>query len=159
MNLCAPPLLAAVLFSAAERVAAAPADPPPAADAPQVAASEAFAPGNPQAQFREAVRLSEAGDTERARDLLQKMIERYPEIPEPYNNLAVLEAAQGNLERARELLTAAVRIAPYHAAAQENLGDVLIRLAQRHYQAAQRHGQKDIADKIRRTEKFFQPEE
>jgi Flp pilus assembly protein TadD len=53
----------------------------------------------------------------------------YPELPEPHNNLAVVYAAQNQLELARVSLEAALRANPKYAVAQENLGDVLARLA------------------------------
>jgi Flp pilus assembly protein TadD len=64
------------------------------------------------------------------------MIESFPDLPEPYNNLAVLQAAAGQLDRARALLEIALRMDPSYRTAHENLGDVFVRLAQRAYEAA-----------------------
>lgn len=60
----------------------------------------------------------------------------YPELPEPYNNLAVLYAAQGQLDRARQLLESAIRAHPSYATAHENLGDVYARMASDAYHRA-----------------------
>ncbi|OYU75027.1 MAG: hypothetical protein CFE45_33535, partial [Burkholderiales bacterium PBB5] len=68
-----------------------------------------------------------------------------PDLPEPYNNLAVLHASAGRLERAREALDVALRLDPAYRTAHENLGDVLVRLAQRAYEAAAAGGQSEPA--------------
>jgi len=64
-------------------------------------------------------------------------------LPEPYNNLAVLLAAQGRIDRARDLLETALRHDPSYAVAHENLGDVFLRLAQREYERAVSAGRTD----------------
>jgi tetratricopeptide (TPR) repeat protein len=61
----------------------------------------------------------------------------YPELPEPYNNLAVLYAGQSQLDKAREVLEMAIRANPGFAIAHENLGDVYARLAGQSYGRAQ----------------------
>ena len=53
----------------------------------------------------------------------------FPELPEPYNTLAVIYAGQGEYDKARVLLESAVRAMPSFAAAHENLGDIYARLA------------------------------
>ena len=58
------------------------------------------------------------------------------EIPEPYNNLAVIEAGFGNLEEAQGLLKKALVINPKFSLAQKNLGDVYLALALECYEAA-----------------------
>ena len=62
----------------------------------------------------------------------------FPELPEPHNNLAVLYAARGDLDRARAALDEAVRALPSYALAHENLGDIHLRLAERAYERATR---------------------
>jgi Flp pilus assembly protein TadD len=57
------------------------------------------------------------------------LIEDYPELPEPYNNLAVLYAQQKQFDKARTALEMAIRIHPGYATAYENLGDLHSRLA------------------------------
>ena len=64
------------------------------------------------------------------------LTEDYPELPEPYNNLAVLYAAQGNYERARSVLELAISTHPGYAMAHENLGDIYAQLAARSYDRA-----------------------
>ncbi len=47
-----------------------------------------------------------------------------------------MQAAGGQLDRARSLLESALRLDPSYRTAHENLGDVLVRLAQRAYESA-----------------------
>ena len=60
----------------------------------------------------------------------------YPQLPEPYNNLAVLYAQQGDYEKARDALEAALATNPSYATAHENLGDVYSALAGAAYNRA-----------------------
>ena len=93
-------------------------------------------PGDAPMRFLQAVLASETGQTAQANRLLERMTEEFPDLPEPYNNLAVLPAAAGQLDRARGLLESALRLDPGYRTAHENLGDVLVRLAQRAYESA-----------------------
>jgi Flp pilus assembly protein TadD len=96
-------------------------------------------------RFQRAVMLTELQRTNEAIDALNKLIEDFPDLPEPYNNLAVLLAAQGRIDSARELLETALRHDPGYAVAHENLGDVFIRLAQREFDRASAAGRTDDA--------------
>lgn len=80
--------------------------------------------------------LSEQGKTADAINVFQKLTEDYPELPEPYNNLAVLHAAAGNYDKARVALERAIRTNPAYATAHENLGDVYAKLASQSYDKA-----------------------
>lgn len=93
-------------------------------------------PGDAPLRFLQAVLASEAGQAAQATRLLERMTEEFPDLPEPYNNLAVLQAAAGQLDRARGLLESALRLDPSYRTAHQNLGDVLVRLAQRAYESA-----------------------
>ena len=62
--------------------------------------------------------------------------EDYPELPEPYNNLAVLYAQQKQYDKARTALEMAIRTHPSYAIAYENLGDVYAKLASQAYDKA-----------------------
>ncbi len=59
-----------------------------------------------------------------------------PELPEPYNNLAVLYAGQGDYDKARKALEMAIRTHPSYAVAHENLGDIYATLASQAYDKA-----------------------
>lgn len=93
-------------------------------------------PGDAGLRFLQGVLLSESGRTAEAVAVFERLGEDFPDQPEPYNNLAVIEAAKGQLDRARSLLETALRLDPAYRTAHENLGDVFVRLAQRAYEAA-----------------------
>lgn len=82
-------------------------------------------PRNVQLQFKKAV-YNRMGNRRVAKTLLGDMIDKYPEIVEPYNNLAAIYAAEGNLAKATELLTQAVTLNPNFAMGYENLGDLAL---------------------------------
>ena len=93
-------------------------------------------PRDPQMRFIKGVVQTEAGKTSDAIATFTQITQDYPELPEPYNNLAVLYAGQGQFDKARGLLDMAVRINPSYATAHENLGDVHARLANQAYEKA-----------------------
>lgn len=86
-------------------------------------------PRDPQMRFLKGVAQSKAGDMDAATATFQALVEEYPELPEPYNNLAVIYANQNQLDKARGALEMAVRNNPNYAVAHENLGDIYARLA------------------------------
>jgi tetratricopeptide (TPR) repeat protein len=93
-------------------------------------------PRDPQMRFLKGVIQTEAGRTADAIATFTRLTEDYPELPEPYNNLAVLYAAQSQFDKARAALEMAVRTNPSYAVAYENLGDVYARLAAQSYAKA-----------------------
>ena len=98
-------------------------------------------PRDPQMRFLKGVAQSQAGDLTAATATFEALIEEYPELPEPYNNLAVIYARQSQLDKARNALEMAVRNNPNYAVAHENLGDIYARLAHDAYQRSlQLHG-------------------
>ena len=68
--------------------------------------------------------------------MFERLIADYPELPEPYNNLAALKAAAGDYDGAKAALDQALRANPAMATAHENLGDVQVMLALRAYARA-----------------------
>jgi len=93
-------------------------------------------PKDPQVRFLHALLLVEEKRTPEAIQAFLSLNEDFPELPEPYNNLAVLYAAQGQYEKAKSLLELAIEVAPSYAIAHENLGDVYAQLAARAYEKA-----------------------
>ncbi len=93
-------------------------------------------PGDAGLRFLKAVLLAEGQQGAAAAALLEQLTQDFPELPEPYNNLAVLQGSAGRLDQARSLLDTALRLDPNYRTAHENLGDVYVRLAQRAYLAA-----------------------
>jgi Flp pilus assembly protein TadD len=94
-------------------------------------------PRDPQMRFLKGVILAETGKPAAAIEAYTQLTQEYPELPEPYNNLAVLYAQQNEYDKAREALEGAVRANPNYATAHENLGDVYARLASQAYAKAQ----------------------
>ena len=80
--------------------------------------------------------LADAKRYPEAIDLFQKLTEDYPDLAEPYNNLAAIHAATGDYIRARATLEQALRTNPGYATAHENLGDVYAALASQSYARA-----------------------
>src|SRR5688572_612119 len=93
-------------------------------------------PRDAQARFLKGVILTEQGNTREAIDIFTRLTQDYPELPEPYNNLAVIYAGQGQYERARVTLEQSIRTHPSYATAYENLGDVYAKLASQAYDKA-----------------------
>ena len=93
-------------------------------------------PRNAQMRFVRGVILTDMAQTDAAREVFEQLTEDFPELPEPYNNLAVLYAANGQLDRARASLEMALLAKPDYATAHENMGDVYLQMAADAYQRA-----------------------
>jgi len=93
-------------------------------------------PKDPQGRFLKGLILAEEKKNREAIDVFTALTQEFPELPEPYNNLAVLYAAQGNYDRARAVLELAIQANPQYAMAHENLGDIYAQLAGRAYDRA-----------------------
>lgn len=93
-------------------------------------------PNDAKLRFALAVMQMELGQSAAAETGLIALTQDFPDLADPFNNLAVLYAGRGELDLAREALEQAVRLQPDHAQAQENLGDVMLRLAARAYEQA-----------------------
>lgn len=93
-------------------------------------------PRDAQMRFLKGVILTEQNKPNDAIGAFTKLTEDYPELPEPYNNLAVLYAGQSQFDKARAALEMAIRTNPSYATAHENLGDVYAKLASQAYSKA-----------------------
>jgi len=93
-------------------------------------------PSNSKMRFTKAIILAQQGKSPEAITLLIKLTEDFPDLPEPYNNLAVLYAGNGQYESARIALDKAVANNPGYGMAHENLGDVYAELAIQAYEKA-----------------------
>ena len=96
----------------------------------------AATPRDPQLRFLRGVAQADSGKQGEAINTFTKLTEEYPELPEPYNNLAVLYANQNQLDKARTALEMAIRTNPSYATAHENLGDIYAKLAGQAYNKA-----------------------
>ena len=93
-------------------------------------------PRDAQGRFLKGLILTEMNRASEAIQVFTKLSEDYPELPEPYNNLAVLYASQGQYEKARTALESSIRTHPSYATAHENLGDIYAKLASQAYDKA-----------------------
>lgn len=93
-------------------------------------------PRDPQGRFLKGLLLTEQKRTPEAIQVFTGLTEDFPELPEPYNNLAVLYASQGNYDKAKSALELAIHTHPSYATAHENLGDIYAQLASRAYDRA-----------------------
>jgi tetratricopeptide (TPR) repeat protein len=139
--------LAAVLLALAGAVLAAPADDLREAQklygqgryAPAMEKVDAYLkaqPREPQGRFLKGLILTEQKKVNEAIQVFTGLTEDFPELPEPYNNLAVLYASLGNYEKAKSALELAIHTHPSYATAHENLGDIYAQLASRAYDRA-----------------------
>lgn len=94
-------------------------------------------PKDAQARFLKGLILADQGKTNDAITVFTALTEDYPELPEPYNNLAVIYASQNKYEAARHALDMAIRAHPGYATAHENLGDLYAKMASIAYEKAQ----------------------
>ncbi len=93
-------------------------------------------PKDAQGRFLKGLIYTEMNKPAEAIAVFTKLTEDYPELPEPYNNLAVLYAQQKQYDKARTALEMAIRTHPSYAIAYENLGDVYAKLASQAYDKA-----------------------
>jgi len=90
-------------------------------------------PKDARARFLKGLILSEQGNANEAIKTFSALTEDFPEQPEPYNNLAVLYAGQGQYDKAKLSLEMAIRAHPDYATAHENLGDIYAKMASQSY--------------------------
>jgi hypothetical protein len=93
-------------------------------------------PKDAQARFLKGLILADQNKAAEAIQIFTALTEDYPELPEPYNNLAVLYAAQGKYDAAKNALEMAIRTHPSYATAHENLGDLYAKMATLAYDKA-----------------------
>jgi Flp pilus assembly protein TadD len=116
--------------------------------------ADAYLAGHPrdaQARFLKGLILGRQGRTGEAIGVFTALTEDYPELPEPYNNLAVLHASQSRWEDARLALEAAVRAHPGYATAHENLGDLNAKMAALAYAKAAALDDKNTTARTKQT--------
>src|SRR5258707_2341386 len=93
-------------------------------------------PKDAQARFLKGLIYAEQGNTKDATDVFLALTKDFPDLPEPYNNLAVIYASQGQYDKAGGALEQSIRTHPSNATAYENLGDVYAKLASQAYDKA-----------------------
>ncbi|PIF78478.1 tetratricopeptide repeat protein [Variovorax sp. 54] len=116
-------------------------------------------PRDPQMRFLRGVILTEQNKTAEAITAFTQLTQDFPELPEPYNNLAALYASQSKFDQARAALETALKLSPNYATAHENLGDVYARLAAQEYMRAQQFATTNasVAPKLSLIRQIFTP--
>jgi len=112
---------------------------------------------NPQLLFINGVLLSESNKVNEAIKAFENLTKTHPNLPEPYNNLAVLYAQQGDFQKAKHALEQSIKTHPSYATAHINLGDLYTRMASESYnQALQIDGSnKSAKTKLSLIKKLF----
>ena len=103
----------------------------------QLDARIASNPHDAQARFKRATVLAHLNRDDEAITAFTELTQLYPELPEPYNNLAALYAKHGRYTEARAALETATKVNPAYGLAYENLGDLYLRMANEAYRRAQ----------------------
>lgn len=106
-------------------------------------------PRDPQGRFLKGLVLTEQKKTQEAIRVFKGLTEDFPELPEPYNNLAVLYASLGDYEKAKSALELAIHTHPTYATAHENLGDIYAELASRAYDRALQLDKNNTSAKVK----------
>ena len=116
-------------------------------------------PRDPQMRFLRGVILTEQNKQAEAITAFTQLTQDFPELSEPYNNLAALYASQSKFDQARAALEQAIKLNPNYATAHENLGDVYARLAAQEYVRAQQFASTNasVAPKLVLIRQIFTP--
>src|SRR5512134_2727070 len=93
-------------------------------------------PRDARGRFLKGIIFAEQGKPNEAIKVFTELTQEFPELPEPYNNLAVLYAGQGQYDKAKIALEMAIRTHPSYATAHENLGDIYAKMASQAYDRA-----------------------
>ena len=108
-------------------------------------------PRNVQLRFVKARVQIEMRQFTQAKKTLIEITQQFPELPEPYNNLAAIAANQGNWIEARDYLELALKLRPSYAIASANLGEIYIRLSSQAYENAAKYAQLNQSQYTRRS--------
>jgi len=91
---------------------------------------------NPELLFYKGIIETNIGKHNQAIDTFRNLTEQFPELPEPFNNLAVLYAEKGQYDLAKEILEQAIKTNPSYLTAHINLGDIFTKMASEAYNNA-----------------------
>ncbi|MBF0427459.1 MAG: tetratricopeptide repeat protein [Magnetococcales bacterium] len=114
-------------------------------------------PKDAQGRFLQGLILTETKQRDQAIQVFLQLSKDFPELPEPYNNLAVLFAEQGQFKKAEESLQQAITAHPNYATAHENLGDIYTKMASQAYIRAYKLNQNNttLVGKINKIKTIF----
>ena len=91
---------------------------------------------DPELLFYRGIIETNQGKKNQAIDTFRDLTERFPQLPEPFNNLAVLYAEKGQFRLAKEILEQAIKTNPSYLTAHINLGDIFTKMASEAYNKA-----------------------
>ena len=91
---------------------------------------------DPELLFYKGIVETNLGKKNQAIDTFRDLTERFPELPEPFNNLAVLYAEKEQYRLAKEILEQAIKTNPSYLTAHINLGDIYTKMASEAYNKA-----------------------
>ena len=91
---------------------------------------------HPRLRLLDGVLLAQEGRVRQAVEVFDRLRQDHPEMSEPWNNLAVLYAAEGRIDEAREALLAALERRP-SAIGYANLSEIHAKLARRAWRRSQ----------------------
>jgi len=94
------------------------------------------APEDVDARFTRGLVLVRLNRNDDAAKAFVDLTRDHPQKPEPYNNLAVIYAQQGEYDKARDALERALATHPSYAMAHENLGNIYAALSAAAYNRA-----------------------
>ncbi len=109
----------------------------------------AASPDDAELRFLKGIAYAEQGEEDLAIEVFAGLTQDYPELPEPYNNLAVLFAQRGEYDKAREALLAAIQTHPSYSTAHENLGDLYAKMAGNSYSRALQENQSNESARVK----------
>jgi Flp pilus assembly protein TadD len=109
-------------------------------------------PKDASLRFMRAVVLMDMQRDPEALMQFAELSQEYPELPDPYNNIALLLARAGRLNEALQALQAALRNDPGHRTARANLGQVHLMLAVQAWEQASAGAGVQDANLLRRLE-------
>ncbi|MEJ2895680.1 tetratricopeptide repeat protein [Bordetella avium] len=121
----------------------------------RIAASRKTPGTDVQLMFQHARALAALKRSQEAEAIYSEMTTRFPELPEPWNNLGALYAARGDLDRAQDALNMALRADPNYAAARANQGDLQLMIALRTYRQEAERGVPGMQQKTQELEKLL----
>lgn len=98
-------------------------------------------PQNVQLRFLKARLQIEMKQFDQAKKSLIIITQQFPELPEPYNNLAAIAANENKWIEARDYLELALKLRPSYTVASANLGEVYVRLGAKAYEDASKSAQ------------------
>lgn len=109
----------------------------------------AASPDDAELRFLKGIAYAEQGEDDLAIEVFAGLTVDYPELPEPYNNLAVLFAQRGEYDKARDALLAAIQTHPSYSTAHENLGDLYAKMAGNSYSRALQENQGNDSARVK----------